>query len=260
MTKFAAALLAPPLVAQSAPFGSPACSGPGLELADRAFFLVCYDSGHKVPAWTAHEIAPHRLLTATTHPRYFRQDTGARNTDYRGSGYSRGHMVPAEDFAWSDEALRSTYVLSNVAPQIQSVNAGVWRELEAAVRMIANRADATYVVTGPIFAGANVETIGEGHVAVPTHTFKVVLAIEDGNKSMYAAIVPNADSARGGTLEQFTTTVEEVERQTGLDFYRELEDEEEQSLESARREFHLAKYPDRARIRTPSLRARTSSR
>ena len=225
------------LLAQPARFGVPACSGPERELADRSFYLVCYDSARKVPSWTAHEIVAHRLPTATTRPRYFRQDTAARNADYRGSGYSRGHMVPAEDFSWSDEALRSTYVLSNAAPQLQSVNAGVWRELEIAVREIAARSDAAYVFTGPIFAAGVGEFIGEGQVAVPTHTFKIVLALEDGRKTMYAAIVPNAPSARGRSFEQFSTTVEEVERQTGLDFFSALDDDEERRFESTHPRF-----------------------
>ena len=224
MTKFAAVVLAAlPLLAQPTHFGVPACSGPAREMTDHIFFLACYDPERKVPLWTAHEIAPHRLHAATSRARYFRQDTAARNTDYRGSGYSRGHLVPAEDFAWSDEAIRSTYVLSNAVPQLQSVNAGLWRELEAAVRTIANRSDATFVFTGVIFICAQVETIGAGQVAVPTHTFKVVLALEDGRKFLYAAIVPNSPMTRGRSLAEFTTTVEEVERQTGLAFFRGMD-------------------------------------
>ena len=224
-----------PLLAQPTRFGAPACH----QLVDRTFFVLCYDSARKVPSWTAHEIAPHRSPAYTLHPRYFRQDTAARNSDYRGSGYSRGHMVPAEDLAWSDEAIRSTYVLSNAAPQLQCVNAGVWRELEIAVRELAARADATYVFTGPIFAASDVETIGPGEVGVPTHTFKVVLTIDDGRKSMYAAIVPNAASARRRSLDEFTTTVDEVERLTGLDFFTALDDGEERRLESFRRRFRV---------------------
>ena len=86
------------------------------------------------------------------------------------------------------------------------MNAGVWRELEIAVREIAARSDAAYVFTGPIFAAGVGEFIGEGHVAVPTHTFKIVLALEDGRKTMYATIVPNAPSARGRSFEQFSTS------------------------------------------------------
>ena len=240
--KLAAVLLAPALLAQPARFGAPACQGPDRELADRAFFLLCHDSARKVPSWTAHELAPHRLPAATSHSRYFRQDSAlagsiARNADYRGSGYSRGHMVPAEDLAWSDEAVRSTYVLSNAVPQVSSVNAGVWRELETAIREIAARSDAVYVFTGPVFAASDPESIGAGQVAVPTHTFKAVLALEDGRKTMYAAIVPNTMLARGRTLAEFATTVEEVQRRTGLDFFSALDDDEERRLESARLPF-----------------------
>ena len=221
------------LLAQPARFGSPVCSGPERELADHSHFLLCHDSARKVPLWTAHEIIPHRLPTVATRPRYFRQDTAARNADYRGSGYSRGHMVPAEDFSWSDEAIRSTYVLSNAVPQLQSVNAGVWRELELAIREIAARSDATYVVTGPIYVGREIESIGAGQVAVPTHFFKAVLALEGAHKTMYAAIVPNAPSSRRRSLDEFTVTVQEVERQTGLDLFSALDDEQERQLEMA---------------------------
>lgn len=237
------------LLAQPSRFGLPACAGAEREAADRLYFLLCHDSARKVPLWTAHELAPHRLpAAASSHPRTFRQDIAlagpiARNADYRGSGYSRGHMVPAEDLAWSDEAIRSTYVLSNAVPQVQGVNAGVWRELETAIREIAARSDAVYIVTGPIFAGAGVEVIGAGQVTVPTHTFKAVLALEGGRKTMYAAIVPNAMTGRGRTVDEFATTVKEVERQTGLDFFSALDDEEEHDLESARHPFRGFSLP-----------------
>ena len=235
-------LLASLLLAQPSRFGAPVCLGPERELADHAFFLLCHDSIRKVPSWTAHELTPHRLPAATSHSRYFRHDTAlagpiARNADYRGSGYSRGHMVPAEDLAWSGEAIRSTYVLSNAVPQVQGVNAGLWRELETAVREIAARSDAVYIVTGPIFAASGIEFIGAGQVAVPTHTFKVVLALDGVGKTMYAAIVPNTAACRGRALGEFTVTVDEVERQTGLDFFGALDDDEERRLQSARHDF-----------------------
>ena len=74
-------LLASLLLAQPSRFGAPVCSGPERELADHAFFLLCHDSARKVPLWTAHEIIPHRLPIAATRPRYFRQDTAARNAE-----------------------------------------------------------------------------------------------------------------------------------------------------------------------------------
>ena len=48
---------------------------------------------------------------------------------------------------------------------------------------------------------------------------------------MYAAIMPNA-AIGDEPLASFLTTVDEVERKTGLDFFSGLEDDEERSLES----------------------------
>jgi endonuclease G, mitochondrial len=217
-------------------FALPGCTGPEQELADRTFFVLCHDSLRKVPVWTGYEMTRERLRGAAVRPGRFRPDTAlsgpiAIDADYRGSGFSRGHLVPAEDLAWSEASIRSTFLLSNAVPQRQSVNAGKWRQLENFVRSIAAGADLVYVFSGPIFADRETEYIGGGRVAVPTHLYKVVLALADGRKSMYAAIVPNAATG-DEPLGSFTTTVREVERRTGLDFFSALEDEEERRLES----------------------------
>ena len=85
------------------------------------------------------------------------------------------------------------------------------------------------------------EVIGNGRVAVPTHAFKVILARKGDRKTMFAAIMPNTDEATA-PLQQFTTTVDEVERRTGLDFFAALDDNEEAKLESS-----LCSFPARAR-------------
>ena len=223
-----AALLPPFLAAQPGRFALPACIGEGLELADRTCFLLCHDSTLKVSRWTAHELQAEHLNGGehAARPSHFRKDralagNAARDTDYRGSGFARGHMVPAADLAWSEEAIRSTFLLSNALPQQPAVNSGNWRRLEAAVRGIAACSDFTYVITGPIFNDPDIEHIGEG-VAVPTHTFKVVLAIRGEQKVMYAAVVPNAAPASGVPLSSLVTTVADVERLSGLDFFRAL--------------------------------------
>ena len=238
--KLAALILSPLplLLAQPDRFATPACSGGARELASREFFSLCYDPALKVPLWKGHEIKPEHLQRAAARPAHFHRDNAlagpiARNEDYRGSGFSRGHLVPAEDLAWSGASIRSTFVLSNAVPQRQQVNAGKWRQLEAAVRGVAACSDAVFVFSGPVFSTAEIEYIGAGRVAAPTHFFKVALALAEGRKTMYAAILPNAPTA-GEPLSHFTTSVEEVQRLTGLDFFAGLDDEEERRLESAR--------------------------
>jgi endonuclease G len=243
--QFTALLLAvaAPLAAQQDRFGNPACSGPDRELANRSFFVVCHSASRKTPVWVSYELRPEHLGGIAPRPSRFRRDSGlshagAADEDYRGSGFSRGHMAPAADFAWSEEAIRATFLLSNAAPQRQGVNAGLWGQLERAVRRIAAHSDAVYVFSGTIFDPDAAQTIGPGRVAVPSHTFKVVLALEGGRKTMFAAIVPNrAEVAE--PLSAFATTVDEVERRTGLDFFNRLDYDEQRRLES-----ELHNYPD----------------
>lgn len=217
--------------------GLPACDAPRQELADRVYFVLCHDASRKVPAWVAYELTPEHLSAAQPSPRtsHFRADRelghpGARDSDYRNSGYARGHLAPAADFLWSAPARRATFLLSNAVPQRQDVNAGLWAQLERHVRRLAALAETVYVISGPLFEGPP-EFIGAGQVAVPTHFFKVVLAEQQGRRTLFAAIVPN-ESTQGKPLGQFLTTVQEVERRTGLDFFAGMGSAEQRLLES----------------------------
>jgi endonuclease G len=78
-------------------------------------------------------------------------------------------MAPAEDFSRSDEAIKTSFLLSNIVPQFQGVNGGRWAQLELVVRNIVRDSGTAYVSTGPIFALDAVDTIGDGEVGIP-HT------------------------------------------------------------------------------------------
>jgi endonuclease G len=231
-------LLAALLPAQPDRFGYPACSGPDQELADRSFFVLCHSASRKVPLWVGYELKPEHLSRTAQRPSRFRPDhqlahPGALDSDYKYSGFSRGHMAPAADFAFSDKAIRATFLLSNAVPQRANPNSGRWAQLEAAVRRLAASSDSLYIFTGPIFDFPQPELIGEGRVAVPSHTFKVILALKGSQKTMYASIIPN-DTRVTAPLDSFTVSVSEVQRRTGLDFFPLLEDTEELRLESQR--------------------------
>ncbi|MBL8231993.1 MAG: DNA/RNA non-specific endonuclease [Bryobacterales bacterium] len=223
------------LMAQTARFGLPGCANTGDELADRTYFILCHNGSRKVPVWVGYELKPEHLTHAPVTRTRFRHDPFlaqpvAKDSDYTYSGYSRGHMAPAADFAWSAEAFRTTFLLSNAVPQLQSVNAGPWTRLENAVRRLARTADRIYVFSGPIF-GQEASVIGEGRVAVPTHFFKAVLVEHAGHITAYGAVVPN-NLTGAETLSDFFVSIRGIEHRTGLDFFAALDDEEEGLIES----------------------------
>ncbi len=219
MTAPALFLLLPTLLAaQANRFPLPACNASGQEQVVKTAFIICHSATLKVPIWTAYELKPDQQ-NDTPRPKQFHKDLnlsqeGATNTDYKHSGYSKGHMVPAEDL--TDPA--DTFLLSNTAPQNQSMNAGVWRQLENKVRKLAANADAVYIITGTIFDSPQIESIGPGKVGVPTHLYKVILTVRGESETLYAVIVPNQSTNRQ-PLTEFEVTVADLERRTGLHFF-----------------------------------------
>ncbi len=240
-----------PLLAQPDRFGLPACSAPDRELAQRAGFVVCYSATLKVPIWTAYELKPENLNGAALRPKHFRHDyllngPSAYDSDYRNSGFSRGHMVPAADVSGNEDALRDSFLLSNVVPQNLSLNSGKWRQLESAVRKLAQSSTELIVLTGPIFC-EDTERIGVNQVAVPCELFKVVLSIRDSQLTMFAAILPNDANPRE-PIDHFATSVDTVQRRTGLDFFHEIPTPLQRSLE--------ATVSTMAAVREPSVSCR----
>ena len=73
------------------------------------------------------------------------------NYDYKGSGWSRGHMCPAGDNKWNRDAMYETFLYSNVCPQHPRLNSGDWNEIEMACRRWAEKYGDVYIVCGPVF-------------------------------------------------------------------------------------------------------------
>lgn len=217
-------LLLAPLTAQPDRFGLPACSGPDRELAIKRAFIICHSASFKAPLWTIHELSASRLAAPVSARRaWFRPDRslsmlGATVADYRNSGYSRGHLVPARDMSYDQQALAGSFLLSNAVPQNALMNRSLWRRLENWVRKLAVDADSVIVVTGAIFS-EYAEKIGAG-VAVPSDLYKVILINEGSQSRLIAVIMPNAECT-SRSLESFLVTVAEVERRAGLSFFPE---------------------------------------
>ena len=144
-------------------------------------FAILHNGQTKTPVFVVERLNRQRLEEAKAVPRQDRFFADARLpkaeraelADYRGSGYSRGHMAPAANMA-TPEAMAQSFSLANMVPQNQEHNGGAWARVEEDTRHYVTRAAGdVYVFTGPVYQGRP-ETIGAGRVAVPTQLYKLV--------------------------------------------------------------------------------------
>ena len=146
-----------------------------------------------------------------------------------GGGWTRGHQLPSADRLASYKANASTFVPTNMTPQDYDFNCNIWAHLEDKVRSYANQADTLYVVTGCLFDQSN-RWSGRSsgfEVKIPTHYFKALLY---KGSSTYATngymaagfILPHDSGIAQGKFLDYICSIDELERQTGIDFFPNL--------------------------------------
>lgn len=199
-------------------------------LADVPTRLICrkeyvdvYDPARKVPRVVGEYLTPAEFSGDAARDDHFAPDPdlsadeAAQLSDYRRSGYDRGHMAPAADFKSSAEVMEQSFYLSNIVPQNHNMNAGVWAGLENAARDCARSEGGLFVLTGPVL-GRSGKTIGAG-VAVPQALFKVVVS----GRRARAFIIENRKQPNASSFGRYEVTPREVERQTGLNLFPEAD-------------------------------------
>ncbi len=199
-------------------------------------YTLCYAEKYEQASWVAYQLTAHETRGKNERENDFRPDpevsTGsALPDDYRGSGYDRGHLAPAADFKFSAPLMSESFFMSNMSPQEPDFNRGIWENLESRVRTWVKRDQVLYIVTGPVLKG-EMSFIGKRNkVAVPPMYFKVVLDLKTPEVKAIAFLMKNEGSNK--SLQSFAVTIDEVEKETGLDFFPLLPDDMEQELEAS---------------------------
>lgn len=151
--------------------------------------------------------------------------------DYSGSGYDRGHLCPAGDNKWNETAMKECFYLSNICPQKPDLNRGDWKELEDLCRDWANDGYTLYIICGPLFTSSKPKHIGKQHkIAVPDGFFKVILRQKGNKKEALGFLYKNGN--QNMPVAAHATSVDEVEKLSGFDFFSQLPDAIENRLES----------------------------
>ncbi len=204
------------------------------EIIHHRHFALSYKERHEQPEWTAHVLKKDMVENKDfyRHSIYYEDpkvsSKSATHYDYRGSGYERGHLVPAGDMRFDSTAMVETFFMSNMSPMLRQFNNGIWRELEIQVRNWTYRTDSLYVISGPILM-PNIGNIGNSNkITIPSAFYKVILDYHLTRPKVIAFIIPHALSERH--LREYIVPVSEVENKTGIKFFNEMLTEEEKNI------------------------------
>lgn len=200
-------------------------------LVHHDFYTMSYVEEYEQAEWTFHLICK-KCYGSAVRKNNFREDPkistiSAQIADYAGSGYDRGHLVPAGDMSRNEIAMSESFFMSNMSPQIPAFNRGIWQKLEGQLRSWSFEFDTMYVVTGPII-NFGYKTIGKNQVAVPQFYFKAIFL--KNSEIMIGFILPNQES--NAALYNYQVTIDQIEKITNLDIFASLDDRIERIMES----------------------------
>ncbi len=205
------------------------------ELVKHKYYTLSYSEKHEQAEWVAYELKKNQLSHTNYNRPYFEEDpdveTGSASwRNYKKSGYDKGHLCPAGDRRFSIEAFNETFYTSNISPQLNEFNAGIWNRLEQKTRYWASKYDGVYVITGGVLTN-DLESIGKENVSIPKYFYKILLDNSRGEYKTIAFLIPHEDSEK--PLNKFVVSIDKIEKMTRIDFFPRLPDNIENELEQS---------------------------
>lgn len=184
--------------------------------------------------------------------------------DHKSDGYDKGHLCASEDRVYCKEANDQTFFYSNISPQIGSFNQKYWAKLEALIQKWGRSTqkgeyDKVYVAKGGTInklikdwtgkqkandgqyptANADGKTSpkSKNGLVVPQYYYMAILAEKDGKFQAVGFYVPHSEDLPGNPttedLQKYTCSIDNLEEQTGLDFFCNLMDTIEDEVEAS---------------------------
>lgn len=198
-------------------------------IVQHAGHTLSYNSRYMTPVWVAYELKASELdgdaqrkKTFSPDPELLDHYNVAYHSDFTNSGWVRGHMVPAGDLKYDQQAMDESFYTSNVCPMNQTFNNGVWKRLEEKIRDWAKTYGTVYVITGPIHDMTKPSYyVGQSRIRVPEKYFKAVL-IRDGEQFYSIAFVMTNSELTKGAMKNFAVSVTDIEAITGMTLFVNL--------------------------------------
>ena len=209
------------------------CISDGETIIRHTGYTLSYDRQHRQSRWVAYELTAEETRGTVKRVDRFVPDPevpegSATVSDYKGTGYDKGHLAPSADMCWSEITMKESFYLSNMSPQVPGFNRGIWKNLETLVRIWAVEDSVLYIITGGVLE-PGLPAIGTGRVSVPRLFYKVVATPAGKEAKGIGFVIPNKKTTRD--LRSFVVSIDSVEILTGIDFFCQMPDVEESQIE-----------------------------
>lgn len=219
-------------------------------------YSLLWDRNEKIAYWVAFPMHPSydgsvkRKDNYQYDPVIPQSDQPVLSKSYEGN-YSRGHQIASSDRLVSSEANTQTFYYTNMTPQNQTFNGGIWNKLEQKIQNNWTCTDTLYVVTGAVlnYPGAVKYTTDKNgtKVAIPSHYYKVMLRSKNGNTGRPISELSASEiicvgflfehEANWGTKDNPTSahmkSVEYIEQFTGYEFFTTVPEEVKKTFKAS---------------------------
>lgn len=202
-------------------------------LIDREQYALAYSQSRGALRW-ASWVLGRDWMGSTDRQNNFRPDGilpkgtyQVTPSDYTGSGYDRGHMVPSADRTASEQDNSATFLMTNIFPQTAENNRGPWRELESYCRDLIYQQGKTLYIIGGTYGQK--QPIAQERVIPPSRIWKVVVVfdrtptVEDVSYSteIIAVDIPNSNRL-DEQWQTYQTSIDRIELATGYDLLSDV--------------------------------------
>lgn len=201
------------------------------QIVDYTHYSLCYSREHRQASWVKYELTLDHVNGKQKRTNDYRADNSLEDpvlsSDYRGSGFDRGHLLPAADMKLDHQSMSETFYMTNMSPQRPGFNRKIWASIEGRVRdLVRNYGTAHVVTAGHLLKGL---TKIQSGVSIPETYYKVLYFPEAEIMKAFLIDNRNYENVYYG---DFLVSVDEVEQLTGLDFFHDLPDSIEAHMEA----------------------------
>lgn len=207
-------------------------------LLQRSVEAIDYSDTLGEPVWASWDLTASDIggsgrnstfYTDTNLPSDFYRVTTA---DYNGVGnidFNRGHLCPSADRTDTTNDNKLVFFMSNIMPQSAPNNQGVWGNFEDYCRAQLG-SNELLIICGP--SGFNTNTIPSGKSFIASNVWKIAAIVPLGTGTaasrvtaetrVIALSIPNVTNGLSSAWQNYVTSPQKIERDTGLTFFSAL--------------------------------------